>query len=268
MNCDLAGSLIDDYLEDRLGQRERHQVEKHLARCSHCAEEVRRRPAFERDLRRALASSVHFLYLSADARTRILQAAEQSLHQAKRSRRVSLAFQLVAAATAAMLLMVGLFALLGQIPVPSGLKPTLLFPQRNLLLPEPEPVTISSGGQPMPQLAAAADALPRASLVIEPREMVPRDSFTMTVWLESDLLESLETVQLDLEITGPTGFYLFGLAVSSPLPAHGVSIFEVTSESLAEACQEQYLISPVDIFSVPGVYTFRVTLLYPVPVSQ
>lgn len=268
MNCDLAGSLIDDYLENGLSQRERHQVEKHLARCSHCAEEVRKRPAFERDLRRALASSVHPLYLPADARTGIVQAVEESLYQAKRSRRVILAFQLMAAAAAAMLLMVGLFALLGQIPVPSGLKPTVLFPQNNLPLPEPESVTISSGEQPIPQLVAAADALPRASLVVEPREMAPHDSFTMTVWLESDLPESLETVHLDLEITGPTGFYLFGLAVNSPLPAHGVSIFEVTSELLAEACQEQYLISPVDMFTVPGVYTFRVTLLYPVPVSQ
>jgi hypothetical protein len=268
MNCDLAGSLIDDYLENGLSQRERHQVEKHLARCSHCTEEVRKRPAFERDLRRALASSVHQRYLSADARAGVMRAAEQSLYRAKRSRRVLVVFQLVAASSAAVLLMVGLFALLGHIPVPSGLKPTVLFPQNNLPLPEPELVAISSEGQPMPQLVASADVLPRTSLVVEPREMKSHDSFTMTVWLESDLSEPLETVHLDLEITGPTGFYLFGLAVNSPLPANGVSIFEVTSELLAEACQEQYLISPVDMFSVPGIYTFRVTLLYPVPVSQ
>jgi hypothetical protein len=268
MNCDLAGSLIDEYLENGLSQRERHQMEKHLARCARCAEEVRRRPAFERDLQRALASSVHPLYLSADARTGIVRAVEQSLHRAKRSRRVLLAFQLMAATAAAMLLMVGLFALLGQIPVPSGLKPTVLFPLNNLPLPEPEQATISSERQPIPQLVAAADVRPRASLVVEPREMESHDAFTMTVWLESDLPEPLETVRLNLEITGPTGFYLFGLVVNSPLPAHGVSIFELTSELLAEACQEQYLISPVDMFAIPGVYTFRVTLLYPVPVSQ
>jgi hypothetical protein len=268
MNCDLAGSLIDDYLENGLSQRERQQVEKHLARCSHCTKEVRKRPAFERDLRRALAQSVSSLHLSADAQTGIVQAAEQSMRRAKRSRRVILGFQVVAGAAAAVLLMVGLFALLGQIPVPSGLKPTVLFPRNHLPLSEPEPVTVSRGGQPNPQLVASADALPRASLIVEPREMVPGDSFTMTVWLESNLPEPLESVRLDLEITGPTGFYRFGLEVDSPLLARGVSIFEVTSELLAEACQEQYLIAPTDMFAVPGVYAFRVTLAYPVPVSQ
>ena len=268
MNCDLAGSLIDDYLENRLGQRERHQVEKHLARCAHCANQLRKRPALERDLRRALASTVHPLYLSAEAQTAVLWAAEQSMHRAKRARRVTLGFQASVAVTAAVLLMIGLFALLGQIPVPSGLKPTVLFPRNNLPLSEPEPVSIPLAGQPNAQLVAPADALPRASLVVEPTEMGPGDSFTMTVWLESEQLEALETVCLDLEIAGPTGFYRFDLAVSSPLPIHGVSIFEVTSELLAEACQEQYLISPMDMFAVPGVYTIRVTLLYPVPVSR
>jgi hypothetical protein len=268
MNCDLAGSLIDDYLENGLSQRERQQVEKHLARCSHCTKEVRKRPAFERDLRRALALSVSSLHLSADAQTGIVRAVEQSMDRAKRSRRVILGFQVMASAVAAVLLMVGLFALLGQIPVPSGLKPTVLFPRNNLPLSESEPVTISLRGQSNPQLVSAADALPRASLIVEPREMGPHDPFTMTVWLESDLPEPLETVRLDLEITGPTGFYRFGLEVNSPLPARGVSIFEVTSEVLAEACQEQYLISPTDMFAVPGAYTFRVTLAYPVPLSQ
>lgn len=268
MNCDLAGSLIDDYLQNGLSQRERYQVEKHFARCSHCAEQVHTRPAFDRDVRRALVASVHPLYLSADARTRIVQTAGESLHRAKRSRRAVLGLQLVGGAVAAILLLVGLFTLLGQIPVPSSLRPTTLFPLNKVPLPESQPVAISSREQPIPQLAATGDRLPQASLVVEPREMEPRDPFTMTVWLESDLPQPLETVHFDLEISGPTGLYLFGLAVDSPLPAHGVSIFQVTSELLAEACEEQYLIAPVDMFAAPGVYTLRVTLLYPTLASQ
>lgn len=268
MNCDLAGSLIDAYLENGLSQREYHQVERHLARCSRCSEEVRKRPAFERDLRRALALSVHSLYLSADAQTSIARAVEQSIHRGKRSRRVARGFQVMAAATAAVLMMVGLFALLRQIPVPSGLKPTALFPRSSRPMSEPDPVRSLAGGQPSPQLVAPDDAPRRTNLVVEPETMNPRDAFTMTVWLERDLPESLETVSLDLEIAGPTGSYFFGLAVNSPLPTHGVSVFQVTSELLAERCEEQYLISPVDIFAVPGVYTIRATLLYPVQVSQ
>jgi hypothetical protein len=98
--------------------------------------------------------------------------------------------------------------------------------------------------------------------------MEPSEPFTMTVFLQSDLPQPLDAVRLDLEITGPTGFFRFGLAVKGPLPAHGVSIFRVTPETLAKPCEEQYLISPTDVFSLPGTYTLRVTLFDPVVTSQ
>jgi hypothetical protein len=52
------------------------------------------------------------------------------------------------------------------------------------------------------------------------------------------------------------------------LPAHGVSIFRVTPELLAKPCEEQYLIEPTEVFSLPGVYTLRVTLSDPVVASR
>ena len=100
MNCDLAGRLLDGFLENGLSQRDRQLMEEHLARCRHCAEELRRRPAFERDVQRALTSSVRPLYLSSDASTRIVEAAEESLHRAIRSHRAILTFRLMTGAVA------------------------------------------------------------------------------------------------------------------------------------------------------------------------
>ena len=97
--------------------------------------------------------------------------------------------------------------------------------------------------------------------------MQPYDPFALTVFLESDLSQPLDSIRLDLDISGPSGFYRFGLAVKGPLPAPGVSIFRVTPELLADACQEQYLMAPVDLFGAPGVYTLRVTLFDPVVAS-
>ncbi len=269
MNCDQAGCLIDDYLESGLSRRDRHLLEEHLARCSRCTEELRRRPAFERDVRRALAASVRPLYLSADASTRIVEAAEESLHRANRSYRAIVAFRIMAGAVAVALVVVGVFALLGRIPVPSHLRPTALFPLSKLRLSEARPDTLTAGEQPAPRITVTSTSLlPRASILVEPRKLHPRDPFTMTVFLQSDLPRPLESVHLDLDISGPTGFYAFGLLVEGPLPAHGVSIFRVTPKLLAEPCQEQYLRAPTDIFSAPGVYTLRVTLFDPVVASQ
>jgi hypothetical protein len=75
-------------------------------------------------------------------------------------------------------------------------------------------------------------------------------------------------MHLDLDIDGPTGSYRFGLSFRGPLPAEGMSIFRVTPELLAKPCEERYLMSPTDIFSVPGAYTIRATLLNPVVVSD
>jgi len=137
MNCDLAGCLLDEYLENGLSQRDCQQLEKHLARCPHCAAELRRRPAFERDLRRALATSVRPLSLSAELSRRIIESAEQSLHRAVWSRRVALTFRLMSGALAAMLVLVAIFALLGHIPVASHFKPIALLPANKLPLSTP-----------------------------------------------------------------------------------------------------------------------------------
>jgi hypothetical protein len=265
MNCDLAGRLIDDYLETGLGQRDRHQLEKHLACCRRCAAEFRSRPAFDRDMRCALTASVRPLKLSSEASERIVAAAEQSLHRAIWSHRAILTFRVMTGAVAAALLIVGLFALTGHIPVPSHLRPIALLPASMLRFSDSQPVTLFAGDQPTPRhKVASTTSLPVASLLVEPRDLHPYQPFTMTVLLQSDLSHPLETVRLDLDISGPTGFYSFGLAVKGPLPAHGVSIFRITPELLAEPCREQYLISPTDVFSLPGVYTLRMTLFDPV----
>jgi hypothetical protein len=265
MNCDLAGRLIDEHLEIGLSQRDRHLLEEHLASCRRCAEQLRSRPALERDVRRALAASVQRLNLSSEASTKIVAAAEHSLRRANWSNRVIFPFRLMTGAVAAVLVLVGLFALLGHIPVPSHLRPIALFPANMLRLADSQPVTLLAVDQPSPRLTATSTgSLPQATLLVEPRDMRPYQPFTMTVFLQSDLPHPLETLRLDLDISGPTGFYSFGLAVKGPLPAHGVSIFRVTPELLAEPCEEQYLISPTDVFSLPGVYTLRMTLSNPV----
>lgn len=269
MNCDLAGSLIDGYLEDRLSQRDRHLLEKHAARCHQCAADLRAQPAFEREVRRALAASVRPLYLSSDVSTKIVTEAGDSLQRAVRSRRIGLTVRLMSGAVAAALVIVSLLALSGRIPVPSHLRPIALLPASKLALSASSPDALAPGEQLTPRLTSTSStSLPRASLLVEPRNMEPSEPFTMTVFLQSDLPQPLDAVRLDLEITGPTGFFRFGLAVKGPLPAHGVSIFRVTPETLAKPCEEQYLISPTDVFSLPGTYTLRVTLFDPVVTSQ
>jgi hypothetical protein len=258
MNCDLALSLIDDYIEHRLSRRDCMLLEKHLARCIRCAEEGRRRPAFERDVRQALASSVSPLYLSSDASTRIVQAASKSLNRAAWTQRTVRTFQLLGGAVAAVLVLVGFLSLVGDLPVTSHGRPVALLPRAGF-------DTLLPAEQPAPRLTASSHvSLPKASLLVEPWRMQPQEPFTMTVLLQSDLPQPLETLRLDLDIKGPTGFYTFGMAVKGPLPAHGVSVFRVTPDLLGESAQEQYLMAPSDVFRLPGVYTLRLTVSDPV----
>lgn len=268
MNCDLVVRLLDDYFEDGLNQRDRYLVEKHLARCPRCAGEQRRRPAFDRQVRQALTDSVRPLVLSSDASTRIVQSAEASLHRAVRAHRTHLAFRLVGGAVAIALLLVGVFSLMGRIPGPLRFPLVSLLPENKLILSDSRSATLTTGDRPAPRhTVTSATSLPVASFLMDPRNMRPNDPFTMTVVLHSDLSQSLESVRLNLDVTGPTGYYHFGLAVQGPLPAQGVSIFRVTPEVLAKPCQEQYLIAPTDVFSLPGVYTVRVTVFDPVVAS-
>jgi hypothetical protein len=265
VNCDLALSLIDDYIEHGLSRRDCLLLEKHFARCSRCAEEWRSRPAFERDVRRALDASVSPLYLSSEATARIVQAASESLNRANWTQRTFLTFRLLGGAVAAVLVLVGFLSLARDLPVASGLRPVALLPASKLILSSAGFDTLLPSEQPAPRLTATSRvSLPAASLLFEPWQLRPQEPFTMTVLLQSDLPQPLETVHLDLDITGPTGYYSFGLAVKGPLPAHGVSVFRVTPDLLVEPAQEQYLMAPSDVFRLPGVYTLRLTVSDPV----
>ena len=265
MNCDLACHLIDDYLENRLSQRDHHRLEEHLSRCSRCAEELHRRPAFERDVKQALATSVRSLYLSPAVSTRVIQAAQNSFCRGVWLNGVGMALRVTASTVIIALLLVGLFSLLGHIPVPSQLRPITLLPASKLSLSEQHPVTLSTGNQPVPRSTAASTVLlANGDLLIEPLDLHPGKPFTMTVFLHSDLPRPLDTVHLDLDISGPERYYHFALAVKGPLPTHGISIVRITPDLLASLCHEQYLIPSTDIFGVPGVYTVRVVLFNPV----
>ncbi len=261
MNCDQVGHLVDDYLADDLSQRERAQFEAHLLGCARCAGELRTRPAFERSLRRALTTSVLPLSLSAAASSRLLHAAEESLQKAKRAEQAARWLRTLTAAVALVLLVVGILFLTGELSVPSQLQPVALFPASKLPfadlqapVPSPDKVPMLADSEAIPE------AMPQVSVLFEPRQMRPRDPYTITVYLESDMSRSLESIRLDLNVSGPTGYYRFDLAVEGPLPARGVSILRLTPDLLAETCEEEYLITPTDLFSVAGVYNLRLTL--------
>jgi hypothetical protein len=261
MTCERAGQLLDEYLEGSLSQRDRSFVEGHLERCQRCAEKVRRRPSFDRGLRRALATSVQPLTLTAEASSRIIDAAEDSLRQAQRSERVRRTVRLVSAAVAVSLLAIGVLFLLGEIPVPDHLRRVTLSPANRLAFAREQPDTlVATDGLGSRVTAASQHSLPQASLRIEPRDLRPAQPFTMTVLLHSDLVQPIDRLRLDLDVRGPTGYYSFGLSVQGPLPAHGVSILRLTPEQLADTCQDRYLMAPTDVFGSPGVYEVRLTL--------
>lgn len=269
MNCDLAGRLLDGYLENELAPRDRLLLEKHIAACHHCAEDLRRRPVFERDVRRSLAVSVRSLALPSTASTRIVQAAEQSLRRAVRARRVAVTFRLVGGAVATFLLVVGLLILLGQIPIPARLKSIALSPANRSVLSESRPGMLPAESQPAPHLTNTSTSwVPRVSFRLEPIDLHAGEPYTVTVFLKSEAPEPVEAVHLDMDISGPSGFYRFGWTVEGPLPARDVTIFRITPELLAEPCKEEYLISPADVFGFPGVYTIRLIVSDPVVASQ
>ena len=103
MNCELAGRLIDGFMQDELNQRDRNRMEEHLARCPRCAGELRKYPALEQEVRRALAASVRPLYLSADVSSKIVQASEESLSRAGRAHRAMLTVRIASGALAVLL---------------------------------------------------------------------------------------------------------------------------------------------------------------------
>jgi hypothetical protein len=269
MNCDLASHLIDDYLENQLSQRDRHCLEEHFSRCSRCVAELYRRPAFERDVRQALAASVLPFRMSPVASRRIIQASEDSFRRAVRLNGVVFALRATAGVLAAVLLVVGLLFLLGRILGPSQLESVSLLPSIKFLLSGQRPVTLPTEDQPVLQSTSTSLASwTDGDLLVEPLRPRAGEPFTMTVLLNSDMPEPLDNIHLNLDISGPTGYYHFVMAIKGPLPAHGVSVLRVTPDLLTTPCQEQYLISPVEIFGTPGVYDVRVTLSARLPPPQ
>jgi len=260
--------MLDDFLHDEVSHRDRVRLEEHLARCGSCASELRKRPALERQLRRALAASVQPLYVSADVSNRIVQASAESLMRADRARQTLLTVRVVAGALAVLLVTIGLLALLGRIPVSSNQKPVSLLPAKRLPPAGSELEAASRQDRLLPLMERQTLSQMEANMLIEPREMHAREPFTMTVYIQSDTPEPLEAIDLDLDISGPAGNYHFELSFGGPLPAEGTSVFRVTPDLLARPCEERYLISPMEIFAVPGTYTIRANLLYPVAVSE
>jgi hypothetical protein len=260
VNCDQAGRLVDDYLAEHLGQREHALFEAHLRSCSRCARELRTLPQFERSLRRALVTSVQPLSVSTGASSRLVSAAEESLHKAKRTARVVGLLRFMTATAALALLMVCALFLTGNLAVPSQLQPVALFPASSLPIADlPSPNLSLDAGPLLADHGAIPESAPQVSMLFEPRQMRARVPYTITVFLESDIPRSLESIRLDLDVSGPTGYYRFDLAVEGPLPGRGVSILRLTPDLLAKTCEEQYLMAPSDLFSEAGSYNIRLT---------
>ncbi|HSJ55448.1 MAG TPA: zf-HC2 domain-containing protein [Anaerolineae bacterium] len=265
MNCEAVGHLMDDLLDNALSQRERELLEEHLGRCPRCLRELRQRPTFERGIRRALATSVQPLALPSAFSRGLVEAAEKSLRRAHRSQRANNVFRASVAAAALCLLAVGLLLLTGSIPVSDGQQPVTLFPMKQASLTEWAARMDAALDQPIKWVEAEpAPVTPsQVSMIIEPNVMHPNETFTITVFLWSAEAQPPEAVTLDLDVTGPTGYYQFELAVQQPLPSRGVSVLKVTPELLAEPCREQYLMAPTDLFAATGVYDVRVTMTKP-----
>lgn len=245
MNCEQVCHLIDDYLENRLGRYERQQLENHVAFCPDCAEELRGRPDFERDMLRALSASVQHMRLSPQVSNRIVHAAQGSVTRAIWSNRAMWVAQAFASVAAVALVVVGVLMLAGEIQVPRG------------LIRDAQPVA----GQP-------AALLTLADMYVEPQDLSPGEPFAITVFLRSDLPQDVSKVHLNMDFDGPSGDYHFALTVVGPMPSHAISVLQVTPELLADPCWNQYQTTPLDIFGVPGIYTIRASLAGPAVVVE
>ena len=247
MTCEFASHLMDDYLDSQLSQRDRQRLEKHMAACPRCADELGDRLAFERWLRQALSASVQHLQPSPDANRRVIRAVEGDVPHPRWPHHPVRVARVMAGVVAVILLLVGLFTVLVRIPLPSD--------EQRANLPLTSRLALSL--QTRPEEAGVGE------IFVGPQYIQPGDLFTITVPIENDRFQSAGTIRFDLEISGPTGDYRFGLAAKGPLPARGVSVLRVTPDILADLCQEQYQISLTDILNAPGAYTFRVTMFSP-----
>ena len=112
-----------------------------------------------------------------------------------------------------------------------------------------------------------APILRASDLWVEPQHLHPREWFTITVVLHSELSQPVSNARLDLDISGPSGHYSFPLSIQGLLPTPGVSAFQVTPDQLADSCEKRYLIAPTELFRAPGVYAVRATLFDAVSVQ-
>jgi hypothetical protein len=273
MNCDLACHLIDDYLEKRLSRYDTRRLERHLSACSSCARELRERPRFERTIRQALAASVQQRHLSAEASIKIVQEAQGRLRRAVWVNRAYLGARVAASAAAICLVLVGLLVLLNGIPAKSNVDTITLFPsrqlspsnrQRSARFTQSEPTW--SGQQPADLAVEPPKALSLgpSDVLIEPWMLEPGEAFTITLSLHTNLPQPVDSARFDLDVNGPTGYYRFEVTVKGPLPAHGVSVLQITPDILAAYSREKYLLSPTEIFGEPGVYTVQIFLFSPI----
>jgi hypothetical protein len=249
MNCDLACRLIDDYLQDRLSRHDRHRLETHLASCRACSEEFRARPAFDRSLWHALTASVQHLQLSPETSMRIVRASQASRHRAVWSSRATLTLQAMAVAAAVAIVLVGALIITGRIQNPLGIA-----------------WSTPMAGEPSTEQVAVS--LTRDDVYMEPWSMQPGEPFTITLYLHSNLPQPVDVVRLDLDISGPAGDYRFALAARGPLPAQGVSVVQMTPDTLAAFCDRQYQITPTEMFGAPGIYTLKATVFSPLAAKE
>lgn len=272
MNCSLVDGLIDDYIDNELSPRERSRFEEHLASCGGCRGELRRRSALDRSLRQALGAAVQHRYLSPVTSSQSIHSAQKQLDRSIRHHRVAVAGQVVVGALMAVLAILGLLVALDRLSLPAGLNPITLLPVKRLVSSGRQIVEVSPDSQWDPEgLQPPAPApgtkeglsLSSSGCFIDPQPLVPGDPFAITLLLHNNLPKTLEAARFDLEISGPTGYFQFPLSVEGPLPARGISLVRVTTESLAGMCQDKYMVPPTHIFRLPGTYKLRITLYRP-----
>lgn len=267
---------MDDYLDRALSTSETRRLELHVASCPPCGEELRRRLSLERTLQQALGASVQGWVLPPATSATIIRQAQDSLHGAIRSKRTTSILLALSAAAAIALVLIGLYYLGGHFSMPSDLRPVAFLPIKPLAPPQP-PVSAQPARVPDPLEQAAASLSPGDQPVLsiiaersymEPLVMTPGQAFTINLALRNNASQPLDPVRFDLEISGPTGNYRFPLSLQGSLPVNGVSTIQITPDQLAAPCREKYLISPTQIFGLPGIYRLRFILYSPTPASS
>jgi len=274
ISCDRANRLLDDYLEYRLGKRDRQRVETHIAQCPRCAKELRARPALEHQVRLALGTSVQSVCLSPDAGARIIEAAQASVRRGIWLNRAMVAGRLLAGAASIVLLVAGLAYLLSRAILPWTEEPFSISRATQPPLPAAEMVwdaVLEPGelhaGESLPASPAGSGQGEQGqpltyALVLDPRLLHTGQPFTTTMLIRNEQEQPLAVSQVNLDIEGPQHSYHFELSVADPLPGERVSALRITPDSLAEASQERYQVSPGYFINMPGVYTIRVTLFH------